>query len=113
MCLCMKFVASFSGLGGCDGQRHPSLADGKMPSLRDGRGMQAHCYRPAGQARVRLKVLSVAKNSIVPFQRNVSCVSVQTGTLGLEGFLLATISSLVEKRSRSCQVERIMGKKCN
>ena len=69
---CMKFVASFSGSGGCDGQRHPSLADGKMPSLRDGRGMQAHCYRPAGQARVRLEVLSVAKNSIVPFQRNVS-----------------------------------------
>ena len=52
----------------------------KMPSLRDGRGMQAHCYRPAGQARVRLEVLSVAKNSIVPFQRNVSCVSEQTGT---------------------------------
>ena len=75
-----EFVARFSGLGGCDGQRHPSLADGKMPSLRDGRGMQAHCYRPAGQARVRLEVLSVAKNSIVPFQRNVSCVSEQTGT---------------------------------
>ena len=72
LCACMKFVASFSGLGGCDGQRHPSLADGKMPSLRDGRGMQAHCYRPAGQARVRLEVLSVAKNSIVPSQRNVS-----------------------------------------
>ena len=82
MCLCMNFVTSFSGLGGCDGQRHPSLADGKMPSLRDGRGMQAHCYRPAGQARVRLEVLSVAKNSIVPFQRNVSCVSEQTGTEG-------------------------------
>ena len=79
-CACIKFVARFSGLGGCDGQRHPSLADGKMPSLRDGRGMQAHCYRPAGQARVRLEVLSVAKNSIVPFQRNVSCVSEQTGT---------------------------------
>ena len=82
MCLCMKFVARSSGLGGCDGQRHPSLADGKMPSLRDGRGMQAHCYRPAGQARVRLEVLSVAKNSIVPFQRNVSCVSEHTGTEG-------------------------------